>query len=86
MRGHITISDQATRLYHAIARMIGEGGQAIHIVWTLDTDDAGHWSLGFSPESDILSADAKVQDYVVAGRCRGIMVVVDGPMPKKQKR
>jgi hypothetical protein len=39
--------------------------------------------LGFSPESDILSADAKIQDYIVAGRCREIMVVVDGPIPKR---
>ena len=28
---------------------------------------------------------SKVLDYIVAGRCREILVIVDGPMPKAAK-
>jgi hypothetical protein len=85
MTGHINITDQAMRLYHASVRAFGEGELAMHIVWRLGRDGTGDWFLGFSPESHILAADAKIQEFIVAGRCRGIIVVVDGPMPKTAK-
>lgn len=47
--------------------------------------EGGYWSLGFSPESYILGAYQTILDYVVAGRCREILVVVDGPIPKAAK-
>jgi hypothetical protein len=64
-------------------RIIGKGDQAIHIVWVLNGDGTGRWSLGFSPEADILAADAKIQEWIVAGRCREVRIVVDGPIRKR---
>ena len=80
MSGRIRISDAANRLYHEVVRAIGKGEHAIHIVWA---DKTGCWSLGFSPEAEILSADVAIHEWIVAGRCRNIMVVVDGPMRKR---
>jgi hypothetical protein len=86
MTGRITISNEANRVYHTITRQPGEGEQAIHVVWVLNKDrEGGYWKAGFSPESQFLGADQKVLDYIVAGRCREILVVVDGPMPKAAK-
>ena len=86
MTGRITISNEANRLYHTVAREIGGGEQAIHIAWALNNNwEGGYWMLGFSPVSHVLGADQKTLDYVVAGRCREILVVVDGPMPKAAK-
>jgi hypothetical protein len=89
MSGQITISNEANRLYRTCAHEIGEGEQAIHVVWVLNKDrEGGHWRLGFSPVGQFRpasSADQKVLDYIVAGRCREILVVVDGPMPKAAK-
>jgi hypothetical protein len=83
MPGHIHISDAANRLYHTVAREIGTGEQAIHIVWALNPDRSGYWRLGFSPEATIHSAPAEIQEWIIAGKCREIMVVVDGPVRKK---
>ena len=86
MAGQITISNDANRLYHTFARQIGEGEQAIHVVWVLNKNgEGGYWRGGFSPESQFLGADQKILDYIVAGRCREILVVVDGPMLKAAK-
>jgi hypothetical protein len=86
MAGQITITNDANRLYHTFARQIGGGEQAIHIAWALNKNrEGGYWMLGFSPESHFLGADQKILDYIVAGRCREILVVVDGPMPKAAK-
>ena len=86
MTGHITISNDANRLFHTYARQIGEGEQAIHVVWVLNKNsDGGYWKLGFSPESHFLGADQTILNHIVAGRCREILVVVDGPMPRSAK-
>jgi hypothetical protein len=86
MTGRITISNEANRVYHTFARQIGEGEQAIHVVWVLNKNgDGGYWRGGFGPVSHFLSADQKVLDYIVAGRCREILVVVDGPTAKAAK-
>ena len=86
MASQITISNAASRLYHTCVREIGKGEQAIHVVWAVNEDwEDGYWMLGFSPESHFRSADQATLDYIVAGRCREILVVVDGPMPKAAK-
>src|SRR4030095_4389136 len=75
MTGRITISNEANRLYHTVAREIGGGEQAVQISWALNENrKGGYWSLGFSPESYILGAYQEILDYVVAGRCREILV------------
>jgi hypothetical protein len=86
MTGRITISNEANRQYHTIARQLGEGEQAIHVVWALNKNgEGGYWKLGFSPERHFLGVDQKILDCIVAGRCREILVVVDGPMSKAAK-
>ena len=78
--GRIEITEAAVALFHLASQMVNEGAMALHITWlTPEGNGVPRWIAGLTPEADILSSSPEMQDWIVAGRCNGILVVVDGP-------
>lgn len=78
--GQIIISPRAIALFHQLTRTLGQEDLAFHIAWAVNEDGvSGRWTVGFTPEEQLLAADPQMRWQIVAGRYQGILVVVDGP-------
>ena len=77
--GRIHISPRAIALFRQLALVSHQKSPAFHIVYVLDEKGPGRWSVGLTPEAEILAGDTNVKLQIVAGRYDGILVVVDGP-------
>ncbi|MEO3430532.1 hypothetical protein AAFN88_16860 [Pelagibius sp. CAU 1746] len=79
----VQLTERAIQLYREMARSIGQGPLALHLVWDVTAaESTGVWEVGLTPEAHFTAAGQQMLDKIIAGRFDGILVVIDGPIAK----